>query len=219
MTRSEPKCNICGSTKFSFGPGNRLSRSALEPLCTNCRSLERTRISHKILCQVAKKTDLKNSKLLICGEDTGLEKSWFASSFSLPRSDLELRLLTMPSTSFDFILCVNVLQDVTDMELVLSNLGQRLSPTGMIFVMYQNPVLRSKTEEWGSPQPQRGGARRAIGRDFEARYAKIFPELLAFQVSTTDPVTQDEDIAYLITKNPIWLEQAFNLSLDVRLMD
>jgi SAM-dependent methyltransferase len=156
---------------------------------------------------------------MICGEGAVLEKAWFASSITLSKNDFERRLLAMPPSSFDLISCVNVLQDVTDMEVVLRILGQSLSPTGTIFLMYQNPVLRAKTEDWGSPQPNRGGSRRAIGRDFEARYAKIFPELLAFHVSTTDPVTRDEDIAYLITKNPIWLEQAFNLSFDVRLLD
>ncbi len=118
----------------------------------------------------------------------------------------------------DFISCLNVLQSVLSPRNVVASITRALSPDGIAILAYANPYGRSRTVEFADVNDV-NAPRRTFGRDFESVYGEAAPELLVFRVEVHDPVTRDGDYIYVATKTPIWLQEMFNLRLDVRLLD
>jgi SAM-dependent methyltransferase len=197
------ECNICGGNVFSAAPNNRLSRKKSPPLCAKCGSLERDRIGRDLASAIRIREKFKSYALLDVGRNATVPKGWFSSSREIQVGDSEIERLAGNRVKFDFIVCSHVIQKLRDPRRSVRNMVNSLSDDGVLLLNYPSPVTRKVTERVG-------GTRRTneplfiFGRDFEQEYKAVAPDAYVVAAEGADPVTQDDDIMYFLTKNPIW---------------
>jgi SAM-dependent methyltransferase len=197
------ECNICGGDAFQAAPNNRLSRKKQPPLCTKCGSLERHRIGRDLASAIRIRDKFKSYALLDVGRNATVPKGWFSSSNEIEVSDYAIDQLASGRNKFDFIVCSHVIQNVRDPRRTVRHMVKALSDDGVLLLSYPSPMTRKVTERVSSTR--RGNDPFFIfGQDFEQHYSVIAPETYVVAVEGADPVTQDDDIMYLLTKNPEW---------------
>lgn len=215
----QPTCNICGGSAFIPGPGNRLSKSGQPPQCAACRSIERHRIGRAIVDRFRDRAEFMRYSLLVWGEPGTVARGWFTSAEQCRADQGDEDLARRPAGSIDFLLCANVLHHVDEPRRTIAQIARVVSDRGLAVIAYPNPLHRTKTNDWGWPDPARGGARRIIGRDFEEAYAATVPDAIVLCVDEADPVSGDHDLVYILTRNPAWMRRLFQVELDVRILD
>ena len=197
-----PECNICGGRSFSAAPNNRLSLSKKAPLCQKCGSLERQRIGRELTAAIRDRETFKSYSLLDVGQDSTVPKGWFASNKVTTPSESNVGVYGYGSEKYDFIVCSHVIQKLKDPRRGVQRLVQSLSDQGLMFLTYPSPATRNKTEEVGARRTN--GPQYIFGRDFEKEYGSIASDAYVVAVDGVDPVTQDRDISYFVTRNPAW---------------
>jgi len=210
-----PECNICGGLSFSAAPNNRLSLSKKPPLCKKCGSLERQRIGRELTATIRVREKFKSYSLLDVGQDSTVPKGWFASNKVAKPSETSIGITGYSSEKYDFIVCSHVIQKLKDPRKGVQRLVQSLSDQGLMFLTYPSPATRNKTEEVGARRAN--GPQYIFGRDFEQEYGSIAPDAYVVAVDGMDPVTQDGDISYFLTRNPEWTTRIMK-TLDARLV-
>jgi len=118
--------------------------------------------------------------------------------------------------SYDIIVCNHVLEHVPDHRQALRELGRILSDRGFLFVSVPDPIVRARTEDWGSPDPDRWHHYREFGRDFAELLVQELPDLSIIEVRPVDDVTGDSDVAYILTRNRTWYRRARQLPFKLR---
>ena len=196
-----PECNICGGLSFSEAPNNRLSLSKKPPQCQKCGSLERQRIGRDLTSAIRDRETFKSYSLLDIGQDSTIPKGWFASNKVTSPNDTSVGVSGYGSEKYDFIVCSHVIQKLKDPRRGVHRLVQSLSDKGLMYLSYPSPVTRSKTEE---VKRRANGTQYIFGRDFEKEYGAIASDAYVVAVDGVDPVTQDKDISYFVTRNPAW---------------
>lgn len=209
------ECNICGGMSFSAAPNDRLSRKKKAPLCTKCGSLERQRVGRELASTIRIRETFKSYALLDVGKDATVPKGWFASSKTIDAGDSGLDRLRGEREKFDFIVCSHVIQNTREPRRAVERLVKSLSEDGILLLNYPSPVTRSKSEELGSRRTT--GPYYILGRDFEQQYRTAAPNTFVIAVDGKDPVTDDTDIQYFLTKSPIWATRIVK-TLDARLV-
>ena len=209
------ECNICGGNVFSAAPNNRLSRKKTPPLCNKCGSLERHRIGRDLASTIRIRETFKTYALLDVEKNATVPKGWFSSHKEIPVSDYEIDQVAKGPEKFDFIVCSHVIQKVRDPRRMIKQMVKALSDSGVMLLSYPSPMTRKVTEQVG--------ARRAdepffiFGQDFERHYGMMAPDTYVVAVDGTDPVTEDHEMMYFLTKNPEWTTRIVK-NLDARLV-
>ncbi len=197
------ECNICGGTGFAAAPNERLSRKKAPPRCTKCGSLERQRIGREFAMAIRLRDAYKSYSLLSVGPDTTIPKGWFASSKVTEATKSGIDLVGGSREKFDFIVCSHVIQKLRDPRRAVQRLTKSLSPEGVMLLNYPSPITRKTTEEIRGAK-RGGGPTYIFGQDFEKEYEAIAPGSYVVAAEGSDPVTQDKDIMYFLTKSPAW---------------
>lgn len=212
-------CNICGSAEFVPGPEGRASRSGLPPTCARCGSRERHRRGRALTVMLIGQAEFPTGYHFSWGDQTSAPKGLFKTVQPVKRaSEGEVMLATLGDGSASFISCLNVMQAVQSPRQVISDIARVLAPEGLSIIAFPGPLTRTRSAEFGGAI-EADAPRRVLGRDFEAVYGEVAPELMVFRTVAPDPVTQEIDIVYVATKNPVWLQEIFKLRLDVTLLD
>ncbi len=211
-----PECNVCGGSSFAAAPNNRLSRKKQPPLCTACGSLERQRIGRDLASAVRIRDKFKTYALLDVGKDATVPKGWFASNKVIEPTDSTIDRLGTDRGKFDFIVCSHVIQKLRDPKASIGRLLNSLSNDGILLLNYPSPVTRETTEQLATGY-RTGGPRYIFGRDFEQAYRTVAPDTYVVAADGKDPVTQDTDIMYFLTKSPFWATKMVK-SMNARLV-
>lgn len=210
------ECNICGGNIFSAAPNNRLSRKKTPPLCNKCGSLERHRIGRELASAIRERETFKTYALLDVEKNVTVPKGWFLSHKEIQIGDDDIDQVANGRGKFDFIVSSHVIQKVRDPRRMIRQLMKALSNDGVMLLSYPSPITRKVTE-------QVGGSRRTeqpffiFGQDFEQHFSQIAPDAYVIAVDGTDPVTQDHEMMYFLTKNPGWTTRIVK-NLDARLV-
>jgi hypothetical protein len=197
------ECNICGGTGFAAAPNERLSRKKTPPRCVKCGSLERQRIGREFAVAIRERDAYKSYSLLSVGPDTTIPKGWFASNKVAEATESGIDLVGSSREKFDFIICSHVIQKLRDPRRAVQRLTKSLSAEGVMLLNYPSPITRKTTEEIRGAK-RNGGPSYIFGQDFEKEYQAIAPGSYVVAAEGSDPVTQDKDIMYFLTKSPAW---------------
>ena len=220
-SRTMSPCPICGGTAFRPGPNGRLTSRKLPPVCTTCGSFERHRVGRSVMEAIRDREKFHGFRLLMLSDEPMVAKGWFASAdvnkFGRPGA-IDPQAIDRPDGSYDVIICCHLLSHVADHRRALVELMRVLSPQGLLFVSYPSPATREATTDWGQPDPARHNQYRILGRDFEQEYQKLLPDSFVIAVKAADPVTAEDDLVYLLTRNFFWTRQATAAGLDSRLI-
>jgi len=212
-------CIICGGTRFTYwGRSRRLSRSGRLRSCAQCRSLERHRAFRKVLICLRRR-DFKQARCLQISTDPTIRRTWFGSyevSVHNGSNSIDVQRIDRADASYDIIVCNHVLEHVPDHRQALRELGRILSDRGFLFVSVPDPIVRARTEDWGSPDPDRWHHYREFGRDFAELLVQELPDLSIIEVRPVDDVTGDSDVAYILTRNRTWYRRARQLPFKLR---
>jgi SAM-dependent methyltransferase len=196
-------CNICGGGEFAFGPSGRLSATGLKPKCTKCFSLERHRSYRKVMEQLAAQ-GLFKGKALQFSEDVSANSAWFSKhevSVYNGNNSLDLQNIDRPPNAYQVVICNHVLEHVPDDRRALQEMMRILEPNGILFLAVPDPVRRMKTTDWGYPKESDHGHYRLYGADIESLLASALPDVGIYSFRQPDPVTQMDDIVFLLTKS------------------
>jgi SAM-dependent methyltransferase len=197
------ECNICGFTGFAPAPNERLSRKKTPPRCMKCGSLERQRIGREFAMAIRLRDAYKSFSLLSVGPDTTIPKGWFGSSKTTEATESGIDLVGSGREKFDFIVCSHVIQNVRDPRRAVQRLNKSLSADGVMLLNYPSPITRKTTEEIRGGR-RNGGPKYIFGKDFEKEYEAIAPATYVVAAEGSDPVTEDRDLMYFLTKSPAW---------------
>lgn len=196
-----PVCSICGNDSFQPAPFNRLSRNGMPPVCTKCRSLERHRIFREIFNRI-RTPDFRNQLCLQFSNDPSTAGGWFRdreTSMYGGDNSLDLQAVDRPDAAYDVVVCNHVLEHVPDYRAGIRELVRITKPTGFVFLSFPNPYIRAVTEDWGYPRPDQHMHYRLFGRDVEAVFGEEIPHANVIAVEAMDPVTEQRDMAYILT--------------------
>ena len=196
-------CNICGSSEFELGPGERLSRTGQPPRCLNCGSLERHRVVRKALVKLTG-PELLNMRVLQFSLDPCVEENWFAefevSAYGYDNS-LDIQQIDRLDQSYDTVICNHVLEHVPDDRAAIKELYRILTADGFAVITVPNPLTHRDTEDWGYPDPEVHGHYRVYGRDMVDLLRETLPEAAVLDHLDHDPATGTEDVVYFLSKS------------------
>ncbi|HEX8609668.1 MAG TPA: hypothetical protein VF800_00060 [Telluria sp.] len=164
-----PACNLCGGTQFGRGPGGRLGKDGLGPHCTACGSLERHRVSARVL-QALHTGDLDWRRALLLGTEHGAAPRWFARCDALPlerAGSLPAALAGHAAGSIDFIGLIHVFEYLDNDRDAFAQLWRLLSPRGILQICFADPRARPWTSIQVGPA---GSVRRWYGRDLARHF-------------------------------------------------
>jgi SAM-dependent methyltransferase len=218
----EAACPICRGTAFGPAPGGRLSRRGLPPRCLQCRSLERHRAGRDLMERIRDRERFRAYALLQFGDDPIVAKGWFRTAEVSPAAGdgaLDPQAIARPDGAFDVVISSHVVTRVADHRLALREIMRVLSREGFAFIAYPSPLTRAETQDWGFADPARNGNHRILGRDFEAELRKLLGAAYLMAVRVPDPVTGDEDLVYLATRNFFWTRRLLAARYEVKLID
>ncbi len=196
-------CNICKGTEFTEGPLGRLSLTGKKPCCKKCGSLERHRILRSVwnlipIDFLIKKTALQFSL------DPSVNPDWFKKlevSIYEQRNSLDLQNIDRPDSSYNIVICNQILEHVADDKTAFSELLRILDNTGILQVTVPIPMTRAVTEDWGYPRDDFHGHYRHYGIDLIDYFKKVSPAIHLVNVQAKDQVTEIEDYVFFWTKN------------------
>lgn len=217
-----PSCPYCSGTTFGPGPGGRMSRRGLAPRCTGCGSLERHRAGRDLMERIRDRGRFKATSMLRFADEAVAAGGWFASTetsvLGAP-GGLDPEAIARPDGAFGCIICYHVITRVADHRKALQELARVLAPNGLMLLSYPSPATRAETTDWGFPDPAQHGSYRILGRDFESEMVDCVGQAHVMAVKVMDPITGDDDLVYLITKDFFWVRRVLAAELDVRLID
>ena len=213
-------CNICGGTSFKAGPRARLSVGQLPPVCTACGSLERHRTYRTIFDNI-RGPSFKEFSCLSFSKDRSYAGGWFASIRHCgPGTDnpLDVQRIDLPDESVDVVICNYLLASVPRYEQGFREIARVISKRGFAFVSIPNPHYRQATLDWGQPRKEHHGQYRSFGEDIEAKLPTILPNLGIVRLVSADPVTGQEDRAYILSKNSDFLGRLGERGMRIRFL-
>ncbi|WPB84737.1 methyltransferase domain-containing protein [Sediminicoccus rosea] len=220
--KAPPVCPCCGGTRFGPGPGGRMSRRGRPPTCLQCGSLERHRAGRQLIDTIRDRAAFKEFSLLDFGDIRVVAGGWFrsieTSAFGSPGA-IDPQAIDRPDGSYGFIICYHVLTRVPDHRKALGELTRILSPDGLLVLAYPSPATRAETTDWGAPDPKQHGSYRILGRDFEPELSVCTAGAHVLAVKAVDPVTADDDLVYIVTKDFRWVRRILATKVEVRLLD
>jgi len=220
--KAAPACPCCGGTSFGPGPGGRLSRRGVAPRCLRCGSLERHRAGRDLLEKIRDRARFKEAAMLRFADEPLAAGGWFASVetsvFGMPGA-LDPEAIARPDGAFGCIICYHVITRVADHRKALHELVRVLAPTGLLLLSYPSPATRAETSDWGFADAKQHGSFRILGRDFENEIVDCVRQAHVMAVKVIDPVTGDDDLVYLVTKDFFWVRRVLAGDIDVRLID
>lgn len=202
-------CNICKGNRFIAGPHDRLSPTGKLPKCAKCKSMERHRAFRKIFLRIGVK-EFKSWRCLQFSKDPTVNPKWFRHherSIYGHVNSLDLQAIDRPDASYDVVVCNHVLEHVADYRAALSELGRVLNGRGFLLLSFPDPEHLEKTIDWGYPKPEEFGHYRRFGRDIEPVMAELLPGCHVLPTVERDDVTGITNMAYVVTRNPRWLER------------
>ncbi|NVM18593.1 MAG: class I SAM-dependent methyltransferase [Candidatus Lokiarchaeota archaeon] len=180
-------CLSCGKFLRKFAPFGKIKRDNAE--CPFCYSLERHRF---LLLFLKRKTNLfsGNLKVLDFGPEYYLEiifKSmsnleYFSADINpkIGMFQMDITDIKFDRNTFDFILCIGVLEHVIDDKKALKELFRVLKPGGYAIILVPINYNLNETIEYSKEEFQKNGAKyhmydfhvRDYGLDFEMRLKK-----------------------------------------------
>jgi SAM-dependent methyltransferase len=211
-------CNICQNDHFRPRPNGRLSRTGLPPECTRCRSLERHR-AFRLIFEKLRDSSFEAAKCLQISLDLSLNQSWFHSvevSVYGTGTGIDIQRIERPDKSYDFIVCNHVLEHVPDYRGAICELVRIARPDGFLFLSFPCPYSRKTTDDWGYARADQNGHYRMFGRDVEAVYSEIVPQVHVVAVQANDPVTGAADLGYILTRSDIWCTRILSSGVTAR---
>lgn len=215
-------CPICQHTEFGPVPNGRLSRRGMPPRCLKCRSLERHRSGRALMEALRDRERFKRYALLQFADEGIVARGWFQTAEVSPTSGvgaLNPQAIARSDGTFDVVVSSHIITRVADHLAAVREIGRVLNADGLAFLSYPAPSTRETTSDWGIADPARNGNYRLLGRDFEPQLRTLTGDAYVIAVKTPDPVTRDEDLIYLITRNFFWVRRMLALSYDARLVD
>lgn len=200
-----PVCNICGSQKFGFGPGGRVSVTGKHPKCLNCFSLERHRALRKVYVQLLDSLPFHQMSALLISPDKAIEPRWFKSfevSVYGDSNSIDIQNINKPDKSYDVVICNHVLEHVENDTKALQELMRIVSDFGFLQLSVPDPVRRPKTTDWGYPKLEQHGHYRLYGKDIELKFLQIFSfDIYQSKIFSVDPVTGMSDVYFFFTRS------------------
>ncbi len=197
-------CNICKGTEFTEGPLGRLSVTGKKPCCKKCGSLERHRILRSVWSLIP--TDyLIDKKALQFSLDPSVNPDWFKKlevSIYEQRNSLDLQNIDRSDSTYNIVICNQILEHVADDKTAFSELLRVLDNTGILQVTVPIPMTRAVTEDWGYPRDDFHGHYRHYGIDLIDYFKKVSPKIHLVNVQAKDQVTEIEDYVFFWTKSP-----------------
>lgn len=217
-----PVCPCCGGTSFGPGPGGRMSRRGTAPRCLRCGSLERHRAGRDLLEKIRDRPRFRAAAMLRFADEPVAAGGWFATTetsvMGTPGA-LDPEAIARPDGAYGCIICYHVITRVADHRKALRELARILSPTGLLLLSYPSPATRAETTDWGFADAKQHGSYRILGRDFEGEIADCVQQAHVMAVKVIDPVTGDDDLVYLVTKDFFWVRRVLAADVEVRLID
>ncbi|MGK7907107.1 MAG: class I SAM-dependent methyltransferase [Synechococcus sp.] len=198
-----PRCNICGNSKFGYGPGGRLSSSGKLPQCSSCQSLERHRVIRNLFTQLQAFGLSKLSALQI-SRDPSVKPDWFGKheiSIYGGQNSIDLENIERADSAYDVVICNHVLEHINDDRQALRELFRIVSDRGFVFLSVPNPHQRSKTTDWGYPDEKQHGHYRLYGIDIIDLLKAELPNAALLTCIGNDPATGIDDRAFLLCKS------------------
>ncbi len=196
------RCNICGSSDFTPGPGGRLA-AEVPPKCAECGSLERHRIIRAIYLALPTAL-LQKSRALQFAGDISIDAQWF-ESFEVSTfqrfNHLNLEDIDRPDGSYDWVISNHVLEHVADDARAITEMLRITSPSGIVHINVPMPAYLLDTDDWGYPDPERHQHYRHYGGDFALRLNRLDRPFHCLQVVGRDAHTDTYDVLYLLSKN------------------
>ena len=199
----ELSCNICGSTKFTFGPGHQKSRIGNLPQCVQCHSLERHRIFRKVFQKIIG-DEFKSFRALQFSSDLGVDPGWFRHhEISIYGGDnsLDLQRIDRADCSYSVIICNHVLEHVSDDQAAVRELLRVVTEDGFVCITVPNPIELAHTRDWGHADDENHGHYRVYGADVTRIFRIASGGAYIYGFKDIDPVTGTEDIIYFLTRS------------------
>jgi predicted SAM-dependent methyltransferase len=201
-------CNICGNDTFTTGPGNRKSKSGGLPQCTKCHSLERHRALRIFYNKITQINDFKNHHILQISADKVLDADYFHDieiSVYGKSNSIDIQQIDRLNDSYNIVVCNHVIEHVKDDITAIRELIRITSRDGFTQLAVPDPLNRNKTTDWGYSDEAKHGHYRVYGKDFIdkliASVSNMFEEIYFSEIYLNDPVTTDEHVMYLVSRN------------------
>jgi len=192
-------CNICQGTKFTYGPGVRLSHSKKFPSCCTCHSLERHRAVRFYFDQIRFKVPLNTLNALHFAPDKSVVSTWFKDyerSVFGGNNSIDLCNIDRPDCSYDMIICNHVLEHIKEDRKAVKELARIIKKEGVVIITVPSPVRYIHTIDWGVPDSTKHGHFRVYGSDVFDLFTEFFVSVFALPIK--DPVTEDVVIIHIL---------------------
>jgi SAM-dependent methyltransferase len=197
-------CNICGSNRFTLGPGQRTSDTHVPPYCVGCGSLERHRALRSMYMRLHEAIRFADFDVLQISDDSAVLRSWFRTitvSIYGGENSVDVQDAPYADGTFDLIICNHVLEHVADDQKAIQELVRLLRPEGILQLGIPDPVRRAATDDWGFPRREDHGHFRLYGMDVLKMFRRLPVLCFLVTVRFADPVTGMEDIYFLFTRS------------------
>ena len=181
-------CNICGGTMFGPGPHGRMAVNGRAPRCLTCGSLERQRITYRLL-QALPGAMTAGTTALQIGKEI-MRPGLFLRLDTVAEEGEQLlhSLQQRPDGHYDFIILSTQLEQVPDDRAALANLRRMLARQGMLLVCFGDYASRGQTLNHGAALAP-WGSWHSYGRDVASHFAFEPDSGLVLGVDEADPST------------------------------
>jgi hypothetical protein len=211
-------CNICGATRFTFGPSNRRSAPHGQlPCCSGCHSLERHRIMRHVFDSLAP-TFTRGKRLLQFDNNPGLLEEWFDETLVAARvggNATDLGLAKLPDGSYDWVCGMHIVGDAPEARAPLAELLRVAGPQGIVALSLRGSAGRFESLLSLRSEDDLIAAREDHGNEFVDDIQERLPNLAALEFVTSDPSTATVDAVYVCSYDPARLEQLAKCGSDL----
>ena len=205
------KCPICGGKEFTEGFLGRKT-NGVNPMCTECKTVERHRIAFGIYSAVSPL--FKNWRVLQFAPDRSINPDWFAkyvgSSYGNANS-YDMMDTGLPDGSFDMVTSNHVLEHVSDDMKAIREMLRLVGKSGIVSMTVPTPVMRWQTRDWGFADPAVNEHYRDYGADFPQQVVYAIDGVKAVAAAGIDKLTGTHDIVYFFSQSDDRLEEMAQL--------
>jgi GT2 family glycosyltransferase/glycosyltransferase involved in cell wall biosynthesis len=197
-------CPICNGDQFDTGPGGRLSFYGHLPFCLQCQSLERHRAFRKIWDIIRQYWSVSSSHVLQFSHDLVVDRRWFGKhelSIYGQQNSIDIQQIQRNDQTYDIVICNHVLEHVPNPLLALQELVRITKDDGFLQISVPDPYRREVTDDWGYAKQEDHGHYRIFGRDVYQLFQQALPDHYILTIVDSDPVTDSEDVVFLISRS------------------
>ena len=201
-TPRSPRCNICGSEEFGYGPNGRTSDNGALPHCSGCGSLERQRIVRSLL-QAMPLGFIDWRRGLQFSPDPGVCAEQFRAyevSVYGGENSVDIQAIDRADGSYDFISLNHVLEFVPDDLRGFDELIRVMSARGILQACFSTPLSRAASVDYSVPFGPHE-AWHLYGLDLAERFQCAQKKLSLLVVEAPDPCTGSLETVHFFLKN------------------